>query len=186
MSVTITATILINDFETLKETTEELGYTLIEEEREVALHESIEYGYPVLIPSWRYPVVITKSGELKYDNNEGKWGNQELLNDLIQTYTEKKILKEIEKHAEQHNMEVIKKDRMIILKKNNETIEIEIEKTGIKIDANGFTGSKCKEEIENLNLPIEITSENKKTEYFQEQKNLLNNQNQNKNEIWIL
>lgn len=184
MSITITATILINDFEVLKETVEELGYTLYDEETEIVMHETVEYGYPILIPGWRYPVVITKKGEVKYDNNNGRWGDSEYLNILLQSYSEKKILKEIKSFAEKNGMEIIRKNEVIMLKKNDELIEIEIKKQDISIDAKGFTGSKCKEAVEKLNLPIEISSENKKPEYYQDHKTPLNNQN--KNEIWIL
>lgn len=185
MSITITATILINDFEVLKETVEELGYALYEEETEIAMYETVEYGYPVLIPGWRYPVVITKTGEVKYDNNNGQWGDTQHLNELLQTYTEKKVLKEITKFAENKGMEIIRKDGIIILKKNDEVIEIEIKKQNINIDAKGFTGSRCEETVKNLNLPIEIQSENKKPEYFQN--SFINYEsNQKKNEIWIL
>ncbi len=167
MSITITATILITDFEVLKETTEELGYTLYENETEILLHETVEYGYPVYIPGWRYPVVITKNGEVKYDNNNGLFGKQEYLDLLLQTYSEKKTIKEIKNFAKENGYQIQEENNTFILIKENEKIEIEIEKQNITIDAKGFKGEKCINQIEKLNIPMEIKEKTLKDEYNQ-------------------
>lgn len=51
-------------------------------------------GYCVQLPRWRYPVVCdTDAGVVQYDNYEGHWGEQALLDRLVQSYAvEKSIL----------------------------------------------------------------------------------------------
>jgi hypothetical protein len=45
----------------------------------------------VSLPDWRYPVVCNcPAGEVHYDNFGGRWGKQEHLNRLIQSYTVEK------------------------------------------------------------------------------------------------
>ncbi|MCB9922579.1 MAG: DUF1257 domain-containing protein [Planctomycetaceae bacterium] len=44
-------------------------------------------GLGVQLPDWRYPVVCNlSSGELKYDNYNGKWGEQRHLDAFLQSY----------------------------------------------------------------------------------------------------
>jgi hypothetical protein len=44
-------------------------------------------GLLVQLPSWLYPVVIdTASGELRYDNYNGVWGEQAHLDRFLQVY----------------------------------------------------------------------------------------------------
>jgi len=44
-------------------------------------------GLIVELPDWRYPVVaLLKTGELKYDNYEGRWGDEKELGKLLQAY----------------------------------------------------------------------------------------------------
>lgn len=44
-------------------------------------------GTTVRLPDWRYPVVChLATGQLDYDNFEGRWGNRAHLNRLLQTY----------------------------------------------------------------------------------------------------
>ena len=185
MSITITATILITDLDVLKESTEELGYTFYEEKTEVVLHESVEYGYPIFIPGWRYPVVLVESGELRYDNNKGKWGDQTSLDILLQTYSVKKVLKEIKTYAQNNGYKIIKSGNKIKLLKDNKELEIELDKQEIIIDAKGFVGTKCKEEIDNLNINLKVKSENIKPEYYEKETKTQNN-NTSKESIWIL
>ena len=48
-------------------------------------------GMVVQLPSWRYPVVIDLgSGEIRYDNYNGRWGNQGQLDQLLQMYAVEK------------------------------------------------------------------------------------------------
>lgn len=44
-------------------------------------------GLLVELPGWRYPVVCQlRTGELKYDNYEGRWGDEKELGKLLQAY----------------------------------------------------------------------------------------------------
>jgi hypothetical protein len=48
-------------------------------------------GLIVQLPGWEYPTVIdTLTGTIRYDNYEGRWGNQEHLDRLIQMYAVEK------------------------------------------------------------------------------------------------
>jgi len=44
-------------------------------------------GLAVQLPDWRYPVVCeTDTGQVKFDNYNGRWGNQEQLDRFLQIY----------------------------------------------------------------------------------------------------
>jgi len=44
-------------------------------------------GLIVQLPGWRYPAVFdTDSGQARYDNYNGRWGQQAELDKLLQTY----------------------------------------------------------------------------------------------------
>ena len=52
------------------------------------LYNSTEVGLGIELPHWKYPVVAnTETGELRYDNYNGRWGAQEFLHRLIQMYS---------------------------------------------------------------------------------------------------
>lgn len=48
-------------------------------------------GYCVELPEWKYPVVCdVDSGQISYDNYEGRWGPQNRLHELLQNYAVEK------------------------------------------------------------------------------------------------
>jgi len=48
-------------------------------------------GLAVQLPDWRYPVVCeTTSGQVKFDNYNGRWGDQQELDRFFQSYTVEK------------------------------------------------------------------------------------------------
>ena len=48
-------------------------------------------GLIVQLPDWQYPVVFdTTTGEAKYDNYGGKWGDQQQLDHFLQIYAVEK------------------------------------------------------------------------------------------------
>ena len=52
------------------------------------LYGSTETGLGIELPKWRYPVVANlQTGDLKFDNYEGRWGDQECLDQFLQRYT---------------------------------------------------------------------------------------------------
>ena len=45
-------------------------------------------GWLVQLPQWRYPLVCdTASGQLKYDDYNGAWGDRRQVDHLLQAYT---------------------------------------------------------------------------------------------------
>ena len=48
-------------------------------------------GLIVKLPDWQYPVVFnTSTGEAKYDNYNGRWGDQKQLDHFLQAYAVEK------------------------------------------------------------------------------------------------
>lgn len=57
----------------------------------VRLFTSTETGLVVQLPGWNYPVVCdVASGAVKYDNFNGRWGDQQELSKFLQMYTVEK------------------------------------------------------------------------------------------------
>ena len=55
-------------------------------------------GWLVQLPGWRYPVVANaQTGELKFDNYNGAWGDQAELDRLLQAYAVEKARLEARK-----------------------------------------------------------------------------------------
>ena len=49
-------------------------------------------GLAVKLPDWVYPVVCdTASGQIKYDNFGGRWGDQKHLDKFLQAYAAEKV-----------------------------------------------------------------------------------------------
>jgi len=59
--------------------------------RKVELYNASATGLAVELPDWRYPVVCqVETGQIHYDNYEGRWGEQSHLNKLMQLYAVEK------------------------------------------------------------------------------------------------
>ena len=57
----------------------------------VQLYSGEATGVIVKLPDWRYPAVFdTFSGQAKYDNYEGRWGQQQELDRFLQAYAVEK------------------------------------------------------------------------------------------------
>ena len=55
--------------------------------RTVRLFNSEVTGLAVELPDWKYPVVCqTATGEVRYDNFGGRWGEQHQLDRFLQAY----------------------------------------------------------------------------------------------------
>lgn len=51
------------------------------------LYSSTETGLGIELPKWKYPVVAnTETGQIRFDNYQGRWGQQEYLDQLLQMY----------------------------------------------------------------------------------------------------
>jgi hypothetical protein len=66
----------------------------------VQLFSGRETGLTVQLPGWSYPVVCnTASGQLKFDNFEGRWGDPKELDRFIQAYAIEKARIEARKNG---------------------------------------------------------------------------------------
>jgi hypothetical protein len=62
------------------------------------LYSSTETGLGIELPHWNYPVVAnTETGQLRYDNYNGRWGSQEFLDQFLQRYAVEKAAIEARK-----------------------------------------------------------------------------------------
>ena len=59
------------------------------------LFTSTVSGWAVELPDWRYPVVCqTETGQLQFDNFQGRWGDQQHLDRFLQAYAVEKAVLE--------------------------------------------------------------------------------------------
>ena len=73
------------------------------EQRTVTLFSAKVTGLAVELPGWQYPVVCnTATGELKYDNYNGRWGQQSHLDQFLQAYAVEKA--KIEARRQGHSV----------------------------------------------------------------------------------
>ena len=67
------------------------------------LYSSTETGLGIELPHWKYPVVATSeesgqlTGQLRFDNYNGRWGSQESLDRFLQVYAVEKAKIEAQK-----------------------------------------------------------------------------------------
>ena len=55
-------------------------------------------GWAVRLPDWNYPVVChTDTGQIEFDNYQGRWGKQQELDRLLQAYATEKAKLEARK-----------------------------------------------------------------------------------------
>jgi hypothetical protein len=55
-------------------------------------------GLLIQLPGWQYPAVIdTATGDVQFDNYEGRWGNQEHLDRFLQAYAAERAKQEARK-----------------------------------------------------------------------------------------
>lgn len=67
------------------------------------LYNSTESGLGIELPHWKYPVVAnTETGQLRYDNYQGRWGSQEFLDQFLQAYATERV--KIESRKQGHSV----------------------------------------------------------------------------------
>lgn len=70
------------------------------QQRTARLYTSQATGLVVELPDWRYPLVCdTTTGELKYDNFKGHWGDESQLHKFLQAYAVEKAKLEARKQG---------------------------------------------------------------------------------------
>ena len=56
------------------------------------LYSTQATGLGIELPHWKYPVVAnTDTGQLRFDNYEGRWGAQEFLDQFLQAYATERV-----------------------------------------------------------------------------------------------
>ena len=56
------------------------------------LYLTEETGLGVELPHWKYPVVAnTETGQVRFDNYEGRWGSEEFLGQFLQAYATERV-----------------------------------------------------------------------------------------------
>ena len=56
------------------------------------LYSTEETGLGIELPHWKYPVVAnTETGQVRFDNYEGRWGSQEFLDQFLQAYATERV-----------------------------------------------------------------------------------------------
>ena len=56
------------------------------------LYSTEETGLGIELPHWKYPVVAnTETGQVRFDNYEGRWGSQEFLDQFLQSYATERV-----------------------------------------------------------------------------------------------
>jgi hypothetical protein len=67
-----------------------------------ALFSSQASGWIVTLPGWNYPVVFEPTtGEARFDNFQGRWGEQKELDRLLQAYAIEKVRLEARRSGQQ-------------------------------------------------------------------------------------
>ncbi len=67
-------------------------------EQTVTLFSSEARGFAVHLPGWRYPVVCDiPAAAIRFDNYQGRWGEQRQLDSLLQAYAVEKAKLEARK-----------------------------------------------------------------------------------------
>ena len=73
------------------------------EHKTVRLFNATATGLCVQLPGWSYPLVADlQTGQLRYDNYNGHWGEQKHLNSFLQAYAVEKA--EIEARKKGHSV----------------------------------------------------------------------------------
>lgn len=103
MSHTVKIKSTIKDIAVLRLAAEQVGGKVSEGVTDIRLFDgTVHRGYAVELPGWKYRVAVKEDGEVAYDNYNGTWGDQSVLDKLLQRYgveTAKKALRRQGKSA---------------------------------------------------------------------------------------
>lgn len=97
MSHTVTIDVEFKDIHCLKKAVSKIGGTIkiAEKGKKIVgnLYQGKQEGDMIInLPGWNYPIVINE-GKAFYDNYNGSWGSNSLLEDLKQEYSKNVVLK---------------------------------------------------------------------------------------------
>ena len=86
MSHIVTIKVEVRDFDAIKSAASRLNLKEPVQGKAEIFSTEVE-GVLVELPDWIYPVVcILDTGEVKYDNFGGQWGDKKYLDQFVQTY----------------------------------------------------------------------------------------------------
>lgn len=86
MSHTVTTKVEYKNLQNLESAVLAMGGQVIGEASHNLFQHSNVQGWGFRLPGWQYPLVLTKEGELKYDDYNGRWGNPKDLEGLKGRY----------------------------------------------------------------------------------------------------
>ena len=97
MSKTTTIKTSFTDEEAIKEVCKSMGLPASVKGTAGLYDRSTHTGTIIKLPGWIYPVIITKDGKAHFDNYNGHWGDQKVLDQFRQTYSKVRVMKEFKK-----------------------------------------------------------------------------------------
>ncbi len=130
MSHTTTVELEYTDEEALIQALDATGFPY-QKNKTVQLYSSKHTGIAVNLPGWKYPIVLEKTDSgyrLRYDNYNGRWGDQKTLDSFMQKLARKYAEKVAQKYAKRLGGRITKKRD----KKGSLIIEIEVPDSALK------------------------------------------------------
>jgi len=95
MSHTVKLSVEVKDLDIVQQVCQKKGYQYTAPNANNRLYGGQVAGASVKFPSWTYPVVIAQDGQLHYDNYNGSWGNEKILQEFLHEYSVEKSLNDL-------------------------------------------------------------------------------------------
>lgn len=100
MSHTVTVKTAFKSLPAIRRACKRLGMDAPVENDTVEVYSEKLTGTSIQLPDWKYRAVInTGTGEMKYDNYNGRWGKQERLDEFQQAYAAERTKMEAERYG---------------------------------------------------------------------------------------
>jgi hypothetical protein len=149
MSHTVTVAIEFRDPEALGRAVVALGGTVLGKGRHRLFAGAAEDGFGFRLSNWNYPLVLTASGHLKYDDYNGTWGNVADLKQLEAEYAIQKTILTCESLLWQYQRE--NDGTVTVFHPDGGTLKVLA--TG-EVDALGFSGMGCQAAVEAISQAL--------------------------------
>ena len=145
----------ITDPRALESAVRSLGWTWHGLKTHQLYSQNREHGHGFTPPNWRFPVVLTDSASLAFDNYNGAWGDAQDLETLKSAYLSAKI----ETSAAALGWQCERTPQGITVYHPSGG-RLDITSAGL-CDTTGFTGTACHEAREALGLATDGPAQNK-------------------------
>lgn len=86
MSHIVTVAIKLTDPDALQKAAQAVGAQVLGEKTHDLFNGQTATGMGFQLQNWTYPLVVEADGSLKYDNYNGRWGDQQQLDEFMQRY----------------------------------------------------------------------------------------------------